>query len=109
MKKIIGLFCFALIASVGYADDGSDQVDALKAQLEKLVQLDEKIENLEKQKLQEKAEIAKHLERGSTGILPGVGRRQSREDEEGMKKVKDLNEQIEKLNQERQEVIMALK
>ncbi len=109
MKTFISLFCLSLFANIGYADGSSNQQEEMKAQLQKLIKLDEQIENMEKQKLQEKAEIAKHLERGSTGILPGVGRRQSREAEEGMQNVKNLNQKIDQLNQERSEVIMALK
>jgi transposase len=109
MKTFLSIICLSLFANISYAGDGANQQEEMKAQLQKLIKLDEQIENLEKQKLQEKAEVAKHLERGSTGILPGVGRRQSREAEEGMQNVKNLNQKIEQLNQERSEVISALK
>ncbi len=109
MKFFIPLFALSLFANIGFADDSSVQQEAMKASLQKLIKLDEQIENLEKEKLQEKAAIAKHLERGSTGILPGVGRRQAREAEEGLQNIQQLNGQIDKLNQEREQVIADLK
>ena len=109
MKVFISLFVLSLFANIGYGDDSSVQQEAMKASFQKLIQLDEQIENLEKEKLQEKAALAKHLERGSTGILPGVGRRQAREAEEGLQNIQKLNDQIDKLNQERQEVVTDLK
>ena len=109
MKKYVPLFFISIFLSGAYADDASNQQLAMKAQFEQLIQLDEKIENLQKQKLQYKAEIAQHLERGSTGILPGVGRRQARAAEEVMQDVQNINQQIQQLEQQRQAVMMALK
>ncbi len=105
MKK----YCAILSLLIGslYAD--STQADAMKAQLEQLVSLDRQIEELQKQKLEYKAEIAQHLERGSVGILPGNGRRQSRRTEADMQDVQNLNTQIEQLEQQRQTVLRALK
>ena len=109
MKTFISISLLALFANIGYGDDSSSQQDAMKASFQKLIQLDEQIENLEKAKLQQKASMAEHLKRGSTGILPGVGRRQAREAEESLQNVNSLNEQIDKLNAQRQEVVNALK
>ncbi|MBX9923067.1 MAG: hypothetical protein K2Y01_03055 [Rhabdochlamydiaceae bacterium] len=100
----IPLFC---LTSVMHADQSSQEI--MKEQYQRLVQLDQQIENLTKQKLEYKAEIAKHLERGSTGILPGVGRRQSREVESLMQDVQNTNQQILQLEQQRQAVMLALK
>ncbi len=103
------LLCFPIfcLTSVIYADQSSQE--AMKEQFQKLVEIDQKIEGLTKQKLEYKAEIAKHLERGSTGLLPGVGRRQSREVEGLMQDVQNTNQQILQLEQQRQSVMMALK
>jgi flagellar biosynthesis chaperone FliJ len=106
MKKYLLIFSFFAILS--YADD-SAQAQALKGQLEQLVTLDRQIEELEKQKLEYKAEIAQHLERGSVGILPGEGRRQARRTEDAMQDVQNINSQLQQLEQQRQSVIMALK
>ncbi len=106
MKK--HLLILPLLTCALYADD-SAQAQMLKSQLEQLVTLDRQIEELEKQKLEYKAEIAQHLERGSVGILPGNGRRQARRTEEAMQDVQNLNSQLQQLEQQRQSVIMALK
>ena len=111
MKVFLSLCLLTLLATTGYCDGGSDspQAQAMKAQMEKLVELDRKIEGLEKQKLQYKAEAAQDLERGSFGILPREGRRAARQASEAMQNVQEINQQIEQLNQERQNVMMALK
>ncbi len=109
MKTFITLIAFALFTSLSYADDSSGKQQAMKDQLENLIKLDKQIENLQKQKLEDKAEVAQHLERGSVGILPGTGRRQSRRAEKSMEEVQDLNQQIEALEEQRQTVLRALK
>lgn len=109
MKTFVSLFVLSLVAHIGYADDSSSQGQAMKAQLEQLITLDKQIENLQKQKLEDKAEIAQHLERGSVGLLPGNGRRQARRAEEAMQDVQNINQQIQQLEQQRQAVMMALK
>lgn len=106
MKKT--LFVLSLFATLIYADDSS-QAQILKGQLEQLVILDRQIEELQKQKLEDKAEIAQHLQRGSVGVLPGNGRRQARRTEDAMQDVQNLNNQLQQLEQQRQSVIMALK
>ena len=106
MKK--HLFVLSLFATLIYADDSS-QAQILKGQLEQLVILDRQIEELQKQKLEDKAEIAQHLQRGSVGVLPGNGRRQARRTEDAMQDVQNLNNQLQQLEQQRQSVIMALK
>ena len=107
MKFFLLLATIFCSTSVIYGD-GSAQ-EAMKEQFQRLVELDQKIEHLTKQKLEYKAEIAQHLQRGSTGILPGVGRRQSREVEGLMQDVQNTNQQILQLEQQRQSVMMALK
>jgi hypothetical protein len=106
MKKYLLVLSF--VTSAIHADD-STQAQILKGQLEQLVILDRQIEELQKQKLEDKAEIAQHLERGSVGILPGNGRRQARRTEEAMQDVQNINSQLQQLEQQRQSVIMALK
>jgi len=105
MKK--HLLILSLITATLHADD-SAQGQALKGQLEQLVIIDRQIEELQKQKLEYKEEIARHLERGSVGILPGNGRRQARRTEDAMQDVQNLNSQIRQLEQQRQSVMMAL-
>lgn len=107
IKILFLLFPIFCLTSIIYADN--DQQQIMKEQFQKLVEIDQKIEGLVKQKLQYKGEIAQHLERGSTGILPGVGRRQSREVESLMQNVQDTNQQIMQLEQERQALMLALK
>ena len=110
MKIFSFLIPLFLLTGVIYGDNYPEQnQQVMKEQFEKLVQLDQQIESLTKQKLEYKAEIARHLERGSTGLLPGVGRRQSREVEELMQKIQNTNQQIVQLEQQRQSVMMALK
>jgi uncharacterized protein YdcH (DUF465 family) len=106
MKK--HLLILSLLTGTIYADD-SAEAQALKGQLEQLVIIDRQIEELQKQKLEYKAEVAQHLERGSVGILPGNGRRQARRTEDAMQDVQNLNSQIQQLEQQRQSVMMALK
>lgn len=109
MKKTIPLLLCSLFAAIGYADDPPPQAQAMQQQLQKLVELDQQIQNLEKQKIKYKMEAAQDLERGSMGLLPGVGRRSSRRAEDAMQNVQQLNEQIQQLEMQRQNVLMALK
>jgi predicted nucleic acid-binding Zn-ribbon protein len=107
MKKISFLIPILCLTSMIYGDNSSQEI--MRQQFERLVEIDKQIEGLTKQKLEYKAEIAQHLERGSTGILPGVGRRQSREVESLMQDIQNTNQQIVGLEKQRQDIMMALK
>lgn len=103
--------CFCLGSLTLQADDNSsssNQQQQAQAAIQQLIQVDEQIENLIKQKVQLKEEIAAHTERGSTGILPGVGRRQSREIGELMQEMQGLNQQIMSLEEKRSQILLAL-
>ncbi len=106
---LLGICCFSIATFGVYADDTQAQMQALKGQLEQLVEIDRKIEGLEKQKLQYKASAAQELERGSFAILPRAERRATREADEAMQNIQNLNQQIEQLNQQRDNIMMALK
>jgi len=110
MTKIITVLFFTLISSTfAYSDNGngnnSDPTQAIKMQMQQLVEIDRQIEGLVEQRLKLKAEIAAHLERGSTGLLPGVGRRQSREAGSEMQDMQGINQQIEQLEMKRQAIM----
>lgn len=101
-------FCFASFAL--HADDGSSSTKQQQAQaaIQQLIQVDEQIENLIKQKVQLKEEIAAHSERAETGILPGVERRQRREIGDLMQEMQTINQQIMALEEKRSQILLAL-
>lgn len=104
------LLClFTLIAAIGYSDDGSAQKQAMQEAFQKLIKLDEQIENLEKKKLQIKGEAAEEMKRASEGLLPRMSRRQARQAEQSMQEIQNINGQLQGLEEQRQAVIMALK
>jgi predicted nucleic acid-binding Zn-ribbon protein len=100
-------FCFGFLA-LQADESSSNNAAAAQAAYQQLVSVDEQIENLVKQKLQLKEEIAAHTERGSTALLPGAGRRQDREIEELMQQMQTLNQQMMSLEEKRSQILLAL-
>lgn len=98
------LFSCALCA---YGDQSSQQ-QAMQEAYQQFIQVDEQIENLVKQKLQLKAKVAEHMERGSTGLLPGVGRRQSAEAGDLSQQIQALSQQITQLEEKRSDLLLSL-
>ena len=105
------LILFSLMfgfGSQGYSDVSESQL-SIQSKLEQLVELDNQIEALQKQKAQLKEEAEAHLERGGTALLPGAARRNDREGAEDLKEIQALNEQIEMLETQRRELQLELK
>ena len=98
------LFSIMLLSSAVYAQDKAE----IQQAYETFVAIDRQIEALIQEKLQLKEEIAEHLERGSTGLLPGVGRRQSREAGMDMQKMQELNQQLGELEGKRSDLLARL-
>ena len=61
-----------------------------------------------KEKLEQKADMAEALERGSLGILPRAGKRASREAGSDMKEIQAINEQLKQLEAKRQSILLSL-
>jgi hypothetical protein len=106
--RILCACLFASLFAFYVHGDSSSEQQAMQAAYQQFVQVDEQIENLLKQKLQLKAEAAQHMERGSTGVLPGVGRRQSREVEGIMQQIQSLSQQITELEEKRGTILLGL-
>lgn len=102
MNKYIFMLC---VTTLCYADPSPD---LLKQQLEQLVQVDRQIETLQKTKLEHKQEMAEDLQRGSVGILPRAGRRESREAASEMQSINQINQQLQELELQRQNLLRAL-
>jgi hypothetical protein len=108
MRSLIFLSCLIGCTAIGYAEDSSGAKSAAKAQLDALIDVDEKIENLQKAKLQKKGEMTEAIERGASVPLPRAGKRASREAGEDMQDIKEMNQQLLQLEQKRQQIIMSL-
>ena len=97
------LFSFGIKA---YSDPSPQQ--AIQQAYEELVQIDAQIENLLKQKLQLKAEIAQHRQREETSLRPRVERRQNEQIENLSQQIQSLSQQISELDGKRSTILLNL-
>lgn len=107
MRNFLSLFLCIFSFAIGAYGDQS-QKDAMKQAYEEFVQLDSKIENLVKQKLQLEAEIAQHTEREDSSIRPRVDRRQNQEIQELSQQIQSLSQQISELDKKRSSILQNL-
>lgn len=107
MKVLILLTSLCTGLNFAYTDQ-TNQKNAAQMQLQQLIEVDKQIENLEKQKLEAKADMAKDIEHGSLGLLPREGRRASRQAGKEMQEIQDLNQQLQQLEAKRQSILLSL-
>lgn len=108
MKTVFFLSCLCGLMTFTYADDDSTNQNAAQMQLQQLIEVDKQIENLTKQKLEAKADMAKDIKHGSMGVLPRAGKRASRQAGQEMEKIQDLSKQLQQLEAKRQSILLSL-
>lgn len=107
MKRV--LFCFGLSCMcLAFADNASSAGQVMQQKYQQLIEVDEQIENVVKERMQLQVEAAEHMERGDTAILPGVERRQSDAVSELAQQIQAYNQQLQALESKRSQILLSM-
>ncbi len=106
MRNIILALFLCLGTSAVYADNSKKQ--QVKELIQNLINVDEKIENLVKERAKLQGEAAAAMERGSDSILPRSGKRAEREIEGLQGQIQQMNQELQELESKREQILLGL-